>query len=53
MVLLEKDDWRGQWIYDGKALPEEEAGFYEDDPAPLFRKTFRLTGPVSRARLYI
>ncbi|HON93242.1 MAG TPA: alpha-L-rhamnosidase N-terminal domain-containing protein [Sedimentisphaerales bacterium] len=53
MGLLENDDWRGQWIYDGKPLPEEETGFYEDDPAPLFRKTFRLAGPVSRARLYI
>ncbi len=53
MGLLKKDDWRGQWIYDGKPLPEEETGFYEDDPAPLFRKTFHLTGPVSRARLYI
>jgi alpha-L-rhamnosidase len=53
MGLLKDDDWTGHWIYDGRPLPQEEAGFYRDDPAPLFRKDFLLTGLVRHARLYI
>ena len=53
MGLLKASDWTGQWISDGKPLPENDAGFYQDDPAPLFRREFKLSGPVRRARLYI
>lgn len=53
MGLLKAKDWQAQWINDGKPLPKEDAGFYEDDPAPLFRKEFRLAAPVRRARLYL
>ncbi len=53
MGLLRPEDWRGRWIYDGKPLPKEEADFYQDDPSPLFRREFRLTGPIRAARLYI
>jgi alpha-L-rhamnosidase len=53
MGLLQASDWKGQWICDGRALPEQEADFYQDDPAPLFRREFNLTGSVRRARLYI
>jgi len=53
MGLLEPAGWKGVWIGDGKPLPENDNDFYRDDPAPLFRKTFRISGPVSRARLYI
>ena len=53
MGLLRQEDWKGRWIYDGKPLPNEEADFYRDDPSPLFRKVFRLTGPIRAARLYI
>jgi alpha-L-rhamnosidase len=53
MGLLKKEDWRGTWISDGQPLPDKEEDFYRDDPAPLFRKAFSLSGPVRRARLYI
>jgi len=53
MGLMEADDWKGHWISDGKPLPENDADFYRDDPAPLFRREFKLSGPVRSARLYI
>ena len=53
MGLVNAGDWRGQWLNDGKPLPEEDAGFYRDDPAPLFRKEFKVAGRVRRARLYV
>ena len=53
MGLLKAGDWKGHWINDGKPLPEKDADFYRDDPAPLFRREFRLSGPVKHARLYI
>jgi alpha-L-rhamnosidase len=53
MGLLNARDWQGSWINDGKPLPEKDADFYRDDPAPLFRREFKVSGPVIRARLYI
>ncbi len=53
MGLLKAGDWKGRWINDGKPLPEKDADFYRDDPAPLFRREFKLSGPVRSARLYI
>ena len=53
MGLLREQDWQGRWIYSGRPLPKDDKDFYGDAPAPLFRKAFRLTGPVERARLYI
>ncbi|MCH5377797.1 MAG: alpha-L-rhamnosidase N-terminal domain-containing protein, partial [Planctomycetes bacterium] len=53
MGLLEATDWKGAWISNGEPLPENDADFYKDDPAPLFRKEFKLSAPVRRARLYI
>lgn len=44
MGLLERGEWRGQWIGLGG---ENNAGV-----SPLLRKTFTLDGPVQRARLY-
>lgn len=35
MGLLKASDWKGHWINDGKPLPEKDADFYHDDPAPL------------------
>ena len=47
-------DWAGAvWIGDGKPQPTNDAAFYEDDPAPLFRKTFLVTNAVKEARLNI
>jgi len=53
MGLLDKNDWKGQWINDGKKIPERDEDFYADDPAPLFRKSFSDKGNIKRARLYI
>lgn len=41
------------WISDGKSPPADDAGFYADDPAPQFRKTFARARPVKAARLHI
>jgi alpha-L-rhamnosidase len=53
MGLLEPGAWKAQWIGDGRPLPETDAGFYQDDPAPLFRKAFPVARPVRSARLYV
>lgn len=53
MGLLNKTDWQGQWMNDGKRIPEKDSDFYNDDPAPLFRKSFAVNGTIKRARLYI
>ena len=53
MGLLDSNDWRGSWIDDGKPLPNSDAEFYEDDPAPLFRKELVARMPVKQARLTI
>jgi len=48
------DDLAGAaWISDGKPLPNDDAGFYADDPAPQFRKAFAIARPVKTARLHI
>ena len=52
MGLLSASDWTGFWISDGSAEPENEEAFYEDDPAPLFRRIFQVDRPVKSARLY-
>jgi alpha-L-rhamnosidase len=41
------------WIGDNKEQPESDSLFYEDDPAPLFRKEFEVNKPVKSATLYI
>lgn len=53
MGLLSQQDWRGQWIFDGRKDPTRDEDFYLEDPAPLFRKAFEIDRPVMRARLYI
>ena len=53
MGLLKASDWQAEWIGDGKPTPEKDEDFFEDDPAPLFRKPFKLSGPVKSSRLYI
>ncbi len=49
MGLLHPEDWRAQWIEDGKSITD----FYADDPAPLFRKEFAVRSQIARARLYV
>ena len=52
-AMLKPADWKAQWIGDGSVAPEKEVDFYNDDPAPLFRKEFTARKPVQTARLYI
>ena len=52
MGLLVENDWRGGWIGDGTPEPATRAEQYDDRPAPLMRKGFRVAKPVERARLY-
>lgn len=51
MGMLCPEDWTGSWISDGSEEPATEEAFYEDDPAPLFRRSFHVDRPVKRARL--
>ncbi len=53
MGLMDAADWQGRWIGDGKPLPKNDNEFFRDDPAPLFRKSFKLSRPIRSARLYI
>ena len=51
--LMSEQDWKGQWIGDGKKAPEKEEDFYNKIPAPLFRKDFKTSKKIKSARLYI
>lgn len=51
--MMSQDNWKGQWICDGRSAPEKPEQFFEDDPAPMFRKTFNIDGHLVAARLYI
>ena len=53
MALLREEKWAALWINDGKSNPEKDEDFYKNDPAPLFRKEFRIEKKVKKARLYI
>ncbi|HEY7089762.1 MAG TPA: glycoside hydrolase family 78 protein [Tepidisphaeraceae bacterium] len=48
MGLLEKTDWKAQWI--GSPIV---GGPYSIPPAPYLRKQFQLGKPVASARLYV
>lgn len=52
-AMLSPTDWKAEWITDGSQAPDKEEDFYNDHPAPLFRKEFQLSKPVKKARLYI
>lgn len=45
--------WKARWIDDGRENPTKPEDAYKDDPAPIFRKEFRVDKPIKRARLYI
>lgn len=51
-AFLDKWQWQAKWIGSDRPLPESDEAFYEDDPAPLLRRAFRVDSPVVRARLY-
>jgi alpha-L-rhamnosidase len=51
--LLRPEDWRASWIAAPQEGPMPEEKMFDDHPAPLFRKEFRLAKQVKRARLYV
>jgi alpha-L-rhamnosidase len=53
MGILSPSDWKAAWINDGKTNPMNDADFYKEDPAPLFRREFEVSSRVCRARLAI
>ncbi|HEY4065114.1 MAG TPA: glycoside hydrolase family 78 protein [Puia sp.] len=64
MGLLEKGDWKGQWlsapkVYDwqqfvaGRKLAIKTGKEEDPDPAPEFRKSFSFAKEIAQARLYI
>ncbi len=52
-ALMDNNDWKAQWIGDGSEAPSQREDFYDEIPAPIFRKEFSLEKPVKSARLYI
>jgi alpha-L-rhamnosidase len=52
-ALLNEKDWKAKWIDDGSKTPDNDADFYQDDPAPLFRKEFTAKKKIATARLYM
>lgn len=44
---------KAQWITDHRELPATDSLFYEDQPAPLFRKVFQSKGSIEKATLFI
>jgi alpha-L-rhamnosidase len=47
-------DWsEATWIGDGKPQPNNDEGYYDADPAPQFRKTFRVQREIRSARLCV
>jgi alpha-L-rhamnosidase len=53
MALAAEADWAAEWIDDGRPPVQNEAAYYDEAPAPLFRTTFSIDRPVSKARLYV
>lgn len=53
MGPLLRADWKASWLEDGKPQAKAAAEFYQNDPAPLFRKPFEVKKSVVRARLAI
>jgi alpha-L-rhamnosidase len=53
MALLSPADWKAQWISHPRPLPVTDREFFQDQPAPIFRREFALTKPVARARAYV
>ena len=52
-AFLDPAEWTARWVNDGRPNPARDETFYEDDPAPLFRREFELPPAVTRARLYV
>lgn len=46
-------DWAAQWIGDGSQQFGKDEDFYQEDPMPLFRRSFETKKKIASARLYI
>lgn len=44
---------KAQWISDGRKLPASDSLFYLDNPAPLFRKEFKIEKSIEQVKLVI
>ncbi len=53
MGRIRPENWVGKWLNDGRPTPASDAEFYKEDPAPRFRREFRVQKPLVPARLYI
>ena len=53
MKLLSADEWKAEWVTDSKEPVTEDSLLYQDNPAPLFRKEFLVSGAVRKATLFI
>jgi len=53
MGLLAPADWQATWNTRDRRPHPGEAEFFQDAPAPLFRKEFRCDQKVRRARVYV
>jgi alpha-L-rhamnosidase len=52
-AMLNSSDWEAAWISDGSKPFERDEDFYQDDAMPLFKKSFKTSRKIERARLYI
>ena len=52
-AFLDPAEWAARWVNDGKPNPTSDEAFYDEDPAPLFRREFEFSAAVKRARLYV
>jgi alpha-L-rhamnosidase len=52
-TMLDKSDWKAQWIGDDSRRPEKDEDYYKQDRMPIFRKEFSVSKKISSARLYV
>ena len=52
-AILKESEWNASWISDSKPVPTKDEDFYENSPAPVFRREFKTLKNILSARLYI
>jgi len=52
-AMLSPQDWKADWIGDGRPRPVRDEDYYKDDPMPLLRRSFNSAKKIATARLYI
>ena len=53
MGLLTDSDWKGQWIEDKRSFSTADSTFYDDNPAPIFRREFKVPKRIINATMYV